>query len=215
MRTKQRSQLETLLGDLKKGKQIESEFESKSARLAFRHWHHCRGNRCYQYMNERMKGVTYSPAMGDGLVLVVVKESNCSGVYADQVSASGQKNSSRAKIRGGHCFASLCVGGHYRVEWQKDTKRPNTIESASFASRSQEVTSTCTTKMAANEEYTDEEVEEVFDEATTLIMSSKIPMPDEQLLVFYGLYKQATVGKCNTDKPGFFDFKGKAKWCVH
>lgn len=68
--------------------------------------------------------------------------------------------------------------------------------------------------MAENMEYTDEEVEDVFEEATTLIMSSKIPMPDEQLLIFYGLYKQATVGKCDTDKPGFFDFKGKAKWYV-
>lgn len=68
--------------------------------------------------------------------------------------------------------------------------------------------------MANPMEYTDEEVEDVFEEATTLIMSSKIPMPDEQLLVFYGYYKQATVGKCNADKPGFFDFKGKAKWYV-
>ena len=28
----------------------------------------------------------------------------------------------------------------------------------------------------------------------------------------YGLYKQATVGDNNTDKPGTFDFKGKYKW---
>lgn len=62
------------------------------------------------------------------------------------------------------------------------------------------------------QDYTNEEVEDVFEEATTLIMSSKIPMADEQLLAFYGYYKQATVGKCDTAKPGFFDFKGKAKW---
>lgn len=28
----------------------------------------------------------------------------------------------------------------------------------------------------------------------------------------YGLYKQATVGDCNTSKPGMLDFVGKAKW---
>lgn len=74
--------------------------------------------------------------------------------------------------------------------------------------------------MASNEkrevgsEYTDEEVEEVFDEATTLISSSKIPMENEQLLALYGFYKQALEGKCSAPKPGFFDFKGKAKWYV-
>ncbi len=35
---------------------------------------------------------------------------------------------------------------------------------------------------------------------------------DENKLKLYGLYKQANVGDCNTDKPGFLDFKGKAKW---
>lgn len=35
---------------------------------------------------------------------------------------------------------------------------------------------------------------------------------DNDLLELYGLYKQALVGDCNTDKPGFLDFKGKAKW---
>lgn len=35
---------------------------------------------------------------------------------------------------------------------------------------------------------------------------------NEDLLSLYGLYKQATVGDCNTDKPGFFDMKGQAKW---
>jgi acyl-CoA-binding protein len=35
---------------------------------------------------------------------------------------------------------------------------------------------------------------------------------DEQKLGLYGLYKQATVGHCNTASPGFFDFVGKAKW---
>lgn len=35
---------------------------------------------------------------------------------------------------------------------------------------------------------------------------------DDALLKLYGLYKQATVGDNNTDKPGMFDLKGKYKW---
>ncbi|KAA8905087.1 hypothetical protein DIURU_001515 [Diutina rugosa] len=35
---------------------------------------------------------------------------------------------------------------------------------------------------------------------------------NDELLKLYGLYKQATVGDNNTDKPGIMDFKGKAKW---
>ncbi|KAJ8313866.1 hypothetical protein KUTeg_008427 [Tegillarca granosa] len=35
---------------------------------------------------------------------------------------------------------------------------------------------------------------------------------DADLLELYGLFKQATVGDVNTDRPGMMDFKGKAKW---
>lgn len=35
---------------------------------------------------------------------------------------------------------------------------------------------------------------------------------DQDLLEVYGLYKQATVGDVNTDRPGMLDLKGKAKW---
>ncbi len=35
---------------------------------------------------------------------------------------------------------------------------------------------------------------------------------DDDLLILYGLYKQATIGNCNIDRPGFLNFKGKAKW---
>ena len=31
-------------------------------------------------------------------------------------------------------------------------------------------------------------------------------------LELYKYYKQATIGDCNTPKPGYFDFVGKAKW---
>ncbi|KAG5511054.1 hypothetical protein GH5_07260 [Leishmania sp. Ghana 2012 LV757] len=35
---------------------------------------------------------------------------------------------------------------------------------------------------------------------------------NEVKLKFYGLFKQATVGDVNTDRPGVFDYPGKAKW---
>ena len=35
---------------------------------------------------------------------------------------------------------------------------------------------------------------------------------DADLLELYALYKQVTVGDCNTDRPGMLDLKGKAKW---
>lgn len=41
---------------------------------------------------------------------------------------------------------------------------------------------------------------------------SKQPISDEVKLQIYGLYKQATVGDCNTPKPAMFEFVGKAKW---
>ncbi|XP_043103889.1 acyl-CoA-binding domain-containing protein 6 [Puntigrus tetrazona] len=34
----------------------------------------------------------------------------------------------------------------------------------------------------------------------------------EQLLYLYARFKQVKVGKCNTPKPGFFDFEGQRKW---
>jgi diazepam-binding inhibitor (GABA receptor modulating acyl-CoA-binding protein) len=35
---------------------------------------------------------------------------------------------------------------------------------------------------------------------------------DDILLQVYGLYKQATVGDNNTEKPSFFNFKASKKW---
>lgn len=35
---------------------------------------------------------------------------------------------------------------------------------------------------------------------------------DEEMLKTYSLYKQATIGDCNTARPGMLDFTGKAKW---
>jgi diazepam-binding inhibitor (GABA receptor modulating acyl-CoA-binding protein) len=37
-------------------------------------------------------------------------------------------------------------------------------------------------------------------------------LADDKKLEVYALFKQATVGDVNTDRPGMLDFKGKAKW---
>ena len=56
-----------------------------------------------------------------------------------------------------------------------------------------------------------------FEDATARMSAEEIKdqvgaMSNEDKLEFYGLFKQATVGDCNTDRPGMFDPKGKAKW---
>jgi len=65
--------------------------------------------------------------------------------------------------------------------------------------------------MATSEENFSE-IEQKFNAASKHLPSilSKVESPD--LLYFYARFKQATVGPCNTEKPGFFDFKGKEKW---
>lgn len=35
---------------------------------------------------------------------------------------------------------------------------------------------------------------------------------DQELLDLYKFFKQASVGDCNTTRPGMFDLKGKYKW---
>jgi diazepam-binding inhibitor (GABA receptor modulating acyl-CoA-binding protein) len=54
-------------------------------------------------------------------------------------------------------------------------------------------------------------VKEEFEKACENIKSVK-ELDNESLLSLYGLYKQAGSGDCNTEKPGFFDPKGSAKW---
>ncbi|KAH8358358.1 hypothetical protein KR200_008404, partial [Drosophila serrata] len=51
-----------------------------------------------------------------------------------------------------------------------------------------------------------------FNQAAEDVKNLNTTPGDNDLLELYSLYKQATVGDCNTDKPGFLDFKGKAKW---
>lgn len=55
-------------------------------------------------------------------------------------------------------------------------------------------------------------LQENFNKAAENVKNLKKTPADNDLLELYGLYKQATVGDCNTEKPGFLDFKGKSKW---
>jgi len=56
------------------------------------------------------------------------------------------------------------------------------------------------------------EVDETVFTAAGAFLGARKDMSDEQRLVSYGLFKQATIGDVNTDRPGMLDFVGKAKW---
>lgn len=51
-----------------------------------------------------------------------------------------------------------------------------------------------------------------FDEAVENVKKLKTEPTDDEKLQLYGLYKQATVGNVNTDRPGFFNYVARAKW---
>ncbi|CAN2389067.1 Acyl CoA binding protein, partial [Pristimantis euphronides] len=51
-----------------------------------------------------------------------------------------------------------------------------------------------------------------FEKAAEEVKQLKTTPSDQEMLKIYALYKQSTVGDVNTERPGFMDFKGKAKW---
>ncbi|XP_050451530.1 putative acyl-CoA-binding protein [Cataglyphis hispanica] len=55
-------------------------------------------------------------------------------------------------------------------------------------------------------------LDEKFNHAAIAVKELAAQPEDEHLLELYALYKQSTVGDCNTERPGMLDFKGKAKW---
>lgn len=57
-----------------------------------------------------------------------------------------------------------------------------------------------------------EELEHEFEYAAGRVRELVQTASREELLYLYARYKQATVGKCNTSKPGFFDFEDQRKW---
>uniref|UniRef100_A0A3Q3A6S7 Acyl-CoA-binding protein-like n=1 Tax=Kryptolebias marmoratus TaxID=37003 RepID=A0A3Q3A6S7_KRYMA len=54
--------------------------------------------------------------------------------------------------------------------------------------------------------------EEAFEKAVEEVKVLKRRPDQADLSSLYGLYKQATVGDIDTERPGFLDFTGKAKW---
>ena len=56
--------------------------------------------------------------------------------------------------------------------------------------------------------------EAAFEEAKKKAEEGKVKMmaSNDNALTAYALFKQATVGDCDTTRPGMFDLKGKAKW---
>ena len=55
------------------------------------------------------------------------------------------------------------------------------------------------------------ELQQEFDQTVEKAQSLPQKPTSEELLKMYGLFKQATVGDNNEDKPGGFDFKAAAK----
>ncbi|MCL4124417.1 UNVERIFIED_CONTAM: hypothetical protein GTU68_014669 [Idotea baltica] len=51
-----------------------------------------------------------------------------------------------------------------------------------------------------------------FQEAADKVKNLTKTPTDDELKEIYALYKQATVGDINVERPGMLDFKGKAKW---
>jgi len=52
----------------------------------------------------------------------------------------------------------------------------------------------------------------VFDDAARYLTKSTLKLTNEQKLAFYALFKQATVGPCNTPKPSILHMVDRAKW---
>ena len=56
------------------------------------------------------------------------------------------------------------------------------------------------------------ELKEKFEQAVELAERLTERPSNEDLLKMYALYKQATIGDNNTERPGGFDFKAAAKY---
>ncbi|XP_018399693.1 PREDICTED: acyl-CoA-binding domain-containing protein 6-like [Cyphomyrmex costatus] len=56
------------------------------------------------------------------------------------------------------------------------------------------------------------DLEETFDRASKYLQTLVSELDSGQLLGFYGLYKQATVGPCDIPKPNWYQIQAKHKW---
>ncbi|XP_066601604.1 acyl-CoA-binding domain-containing protein 6-like [Prorops nasuta] len=57
-----------------------------------------------------------------------------------------------------------------------------------------------------------EDLEETFNRAAKHLQTIISGLSTGQLLNFYGLYKQAVIGPCNTAKPSWYQTQAKQKW---
>ncbi|XP_015511397.1 acyl-CoA-binding domain-containing protein 6 [Neodiprion pinetum] len=65
----------------------------------------------------------------------------------------------------------------------------------------------------ANSESADiSQLDKTFDRAADHLQSLASQLDSGQLLGFYGLYKQATVGPCDTPRPSWYQTQAKHKW---
>ena len=55
-------------------------------------------------------------------------------------------------------------------------------------------------------------VHEQFNISAIVVKNLKKTPDNNELLELYALYKQATVGDCELDKPSIFNIKEKSKW---
>ncbi|XP_022785341.1 enoyl-CoA delta isomerase 2, mitochondrial-like, partial [Stylophora pistillata] len=55
-------------------------------------------------------------------------------------------------------------------------------------------------------------LEEEFQSASERTKTLKQDPGNDHKLKLYALFEQGSIGKCNSPKPGAFDFVGKAKW---
>ncbi|ORY90450.1 acyl-CoA-binding protein [Syncephalastrum racemosum] len=51
-----------------------------------------------------------------------------------------------------------------------------------------------------------------FEKAAADVKNLPKKPSNDELLALYALFKQATVGDNNTERPGMFDMQGKYKW---
>lgn len=66
--------------------------------------------------------------------------------------------------------------------------------------------------MAEGESFDATDLEETFNRAANHLQSLASQLDSGQLLGFYGLYKQATIGPCDTPRPNWYQTQAKHKW---
>lgn len=55
-------------------------------------------------------------------------------------------------------------------------------------------------------------VSELFEKKAQEVNNLPTKPTTDELLKLYSLYKQATIGDCNTERPGIFNIRDRTKW---